>query len=65
MYNKTNVLGLQALLGEKLKLLAGNGSCVEEIWKSYKDVILEGTKLYVTQKILIKTGKGKGEENVQ
>jgi hypothetical protein len=45
---------LQTLLREKLKLWAGNGSCVEEIWKIYKNVILEGIKFYVTQKILSK-----------
>jgi hypothetical protein len=45
---------MQAILREKLKLWAGNGSCVGEIWKSYKDVILEGIKLYVTQKIVSK-----------
>ena len=33
VYHKTDVLGLQAFLREKLKMWAGNGSCVEEIWK--------------------------------
>ena len=28
----------------------GNGSCVEDIWKSYKDTIFEGVKRYVLQK---------------
>jgi len=31
-----------------------NGSSVEEIWKTYKDIILEGIKCYVPQKILSK-----------
>jgi hypothetical protein len=35
LYHKTDVLGLQAFLWEKFKLWAGNGSCVEEIWKRY------------------------------
>ena len=39
-------------LREKFCLWAGNGSCVEDIWKSYKDIIFEGIKLYVPHKIL-------------
>ena len=31
---------------------AGNGSCVEDIWKSYKDIIFEGIKRYVPHNIL-------------
>ena len=54
MYHKTCVLGLQAFLREKFKRWAGNGSCVEEIWESYKDIIFEGIKGYVLQKILSK-----------
>jgi endonuclease/exonuclease/phosphatase family metal-dependent hydrolase len=46
-YHKTDVLGLQAFLREKFNLWAGNGSCVEEIWESYKDIIFEGIKPYV------------------
>jgi len=38
----------------KFKLWAGNGSCVEEIWKSYKDIIFEVIKRYVPQQILSK-----------
>ena len=33
---------------------AGNGSCVEVIWKNFKDKIFEGIKFYVPQKILNK-----------
>jgi len=33
---------------------AGNGSCIDEIWKNYKDIIFEGIKLYVPQNILSK-----------
>ena len=54
VYHKTDVLGLQAFLQEKFNLWAGNGSCIEEIWKSYKDIIFKGTKRYVPQKILSK-----------
>ena len=38
------------LIFGKFNRWAGNGSCVEEIWKSYK----EGIKLYVPQKSLSK-----------
>ena len=44
VYHKTDVLGLQAFLREKFNLWAGNGGCVEEIWRSYKDIIFEGIK---------------------
>jgi hypothetical protein len=54
LYHKTDVLGLQAFLKEKFKLWAGNGSCVEEIWNSYKDIIFEGIKRYVPNKTLSK-----------
>ena len=54
MYHKTDVLGLQAFLREEFKLWAGNGSCVEEIWISYKDIISEGNEHYVPQKSLTK-----------
>jgi len=54
VYHNTDVSGLQAFLREKFNLWAGNGSCLEEIWKSYKDIILEGIKRYVPQKILSK-----------
>jgi len=45
------MLGLQAYLRKKFNLWAGNGSCMEEIWKSYKDIIFDGIKRYVRQKI--------------
>jgi hypothetical protein len=51
VYNKTDVLGLQAFLREELNLCAGNGIFVEEIWKSYKNIIFEGIKRYVPQKM--------------
>jgi hypothetical protein len=51
MYHKTDVLGLQAFLREEYSLWAGNGSCVEDIWENYKDIIFEGIKRYVPQKL--------------
>jgi hypothetical protein len=54
LYHKTDVLGLQAFLQEKFKLWAGNGSCIVEIWNSYKDVISDSIKRYVPNKALNK-----------
>jgi len=54
VYHKTDVLGFQASLRENFNMWALNGSCVEEIWKNYKDIIFQGIKLYVPQKILSK-----------
>ena len=54
MYHKTDVLGLQAFLWEKFNLSAGNAFCIEEKWKSYKDIIFKSIKGYVPQKILSK-----------
>ena len=50
VYHKRDILCLQAFLREMFKLWAGNGSCKEEIWKSYKDIIFESIKRYVPQK---------------
>ena len=50
LYQKTDILGLQAFLRDKFNLWAGNGSCVEEIRENFKDIILEGNKRYVPQK---------------
>jgi hypothetical protein len=52
MYHKTDVLALQAFLREKFYLWAGNGSCVEDIRESYKDIIFEGIKRYVPHRIM-------------
>ena len=38
----------------KFNLCAGNFSCVEEIWKSYKGIIFESINHDVTQNFLIK-----------
>jgi len=49
VYHKTDVLGLQVCLQEKFNLWAGNGSYVEEILESHKDIIFESIKRYVHQ----------------
>ncbi len=46
VYHKIDVLDLQAILKEKFSLWAGDGSCVEEMWISYKDIIFQGIKPY-------------------
>ena len=53
-YHKTYIFGLQAFIRNTSNVWAGNGSCVEVIWKNFKDIILEGIKCYVPQKILNK-----------
>jgi len=54
LYHKADILGLKAFLRDKFNLWAGYGSCIEEIWKSFKNIIFEGLKRYVPQKILSK-----------
>jgi hypothetical protein len=51
-YHKTNVVGLQTFLRNKLQLWASNGSCVEDIWKNFKDIIFEGIERCVPHTIL-------------
>jgi hypothetical protein len=53
-YHKTNVTGLQSFLRNKFSSLASNGSCVEEIWISFKEIIFESIDHYVPHKILRK-----------
>jgi len=45
---------LQEFLRDKFNLWHGDGSCVEEIWKKFKDIILEGFERNAPQKILNK-----------
>ena len=52
VYHKTNVLGLQTSLQNKLTTWVNNGSCVQNIWKNFKDVIFEGIKRSVPHKSL-------------
>ncbi|PNF26575.1 hypothetical protein B7P43_G13054, partial [Cryptotermes secundus] len=54
LYHKTDVLGLQTFLRKKFALWTGNGSCVDEIWGSYKNIIFEGMKRFVPHKSLSK-----------
>jgi len=51
-YLKTNVLGLQQFLRDKLPTWANNGSCVEDIWKNFKDTVFEGIERCVPHTIL-------------
>ena len=51
-YHKTNVSGLQQFLRDKLRTWANNGSCVEDIWKNFKDIVSEGIERFVPHKIL-------------
>ena len=51
-YHKTNVLGLQQFLRDKLPTWSKNGSCVEDIWKNFKDIVFEGMERFVPHKIL-------------
>ena len=48
VYHKSNVPGLQSFLRES------NGSCVEEIWRSFKEIIFESIEHFVPHKILRK-----------
>ena len=51
-YHKTNVLGLQQFLRDKLPTCGNNGSSVEDIWKNFKDIVFEGIERFVPHKIL-------------
>jgi hypothetical protein len=51
-YHKTNMLGLQQFLRDKLPTWTNNGSCVEDIWKNFKDIVFEGIERFVPHKIL-------------
>jgi hypothetical protein len=51
-YHKTNVLGLQKFLRDKLPTWANNGSCVGDIWKNFKDIVFEGLESFVPHKLL-------------
>jgi hypothetical protein len=51
-YHKTDVIGLQNFLWDKLPTWANNGSCVEYIWNKFKDIIFEGIERFVPHKIL-------------
>jgi len=42
VYHKTNVLWLQNFLRDKLATWANNGSCIEDIWRNFKNIVFEG-----------------------
>src|SRR5215469_12947928 len=54
VYNKTDVVGLQAFLRDKLVGWASNGSSVEEIWINFKNIVYESIEPFVPHKILRK-----------
>jgi hypothetical protein len=59
VYHKTNVTGLQIFLRSKFASWASNGSCVEEIWKCFKEIIFESIERFVPNKILRKNSDSK------
>jgi hypothetical protein len=52
VYYKTDVIGLQTFLWDKLTTWTNNGSCVEDIWNKFKDIIFEGVERFVPHKTL-------------
>jgi len=46
------VLGLQNFLRDKLPTWANSGSCVEDIWIKFKDIVFEGIERFVPHKML-------------
>jgi hypothetical protein len=54
LYNKTDVLGLHNFLRDKFALWASNGSCVEEIWNNFKNLVYECIERFAPRKILRK-----------
>jgi hypothetical protein len=52
VYHKKDVIGLQTFFREKFHLWTNNGSCVEEVWESYKAIVFEGMERFVPHKIL-------------
>jgi hypothetical protein len=54
VYHKTDVLGLQTFLRDKFGTWASNGSCLEEIWSNFKEIVFECIERFVPHKILRK-----------
>jgi hypothetical protein len=54
LYNKTDVLGLQAFLRDKFAVWTSNSICVEEIWNNFKNIVYEFIEHFVPRKILRK-----------
>jgi len=55
VYHKTNVTGLQSFLGSKFASWASQGSCVEENWKGFKEIVFERIDRSAPHKILRKS----------
>jgi hypothetical protein len=51
-YHKTNVVGLQNFLRNKLPTWANNGNCFEDIWNNFKDIDSEEIERFVPHKTL-------------
>jgi hypothetical protein len=52
VYHKTDILGLQNFLRDKFARWAKNSSCVEEIWKHFKEIVFESIKRFLPHNIL-------------
>jgi hypothetical protein len=53
-YHKANVTILQSFLRGKFTSWKSNGSCVEEMWKCFKEIVFEGIDRFVPHKTLMK-----------
>jgi hypothetical protein len=51
VYHKTDVLVFQTFLRDKFAIWAGNGSCVEEIWKNFKQIVFESIEVLFHRKL--------------
>ena len=52
MYHKTNFIGPQKFLWKKFPAWANNGNSVEDIWKIFKSIVMEGIEVFVPHKTL-------------
>jgi hypothetical protein len=52
VHHKANIVGLQTFLRDKFAIWASNGSCVEEAWTNFKNIILESIERFIPHKIL-------------
>ena len=52
VYHKTKVTGLQRFLRGKFTSWASIGSCMEEIWKHFQEIVFESIDRLVPHKIL-------------
>ena len=51
---QTDVLRLKTFLHDKFAVWASNGSCVEEIWNNFKNIVYECIECFVPHKIVRK-----------